>query len=114
VLVAAFKQAMFGRKSEKLDPDQFELALEDIEVGIASIEVERDTSEGPPKPANTKSRSTNRGTLPKHLPRIKEIIEPERRGAPKRPSSTKRPLYRSLRTLADQTPAWRFWEIPFR
>jgi len=37
VLVAAFKQAMFERKSEKFDPDQFELALEDIEVGIASI-----------------------------------------------------------------------------
>ncbi len=27
-LVAAFKQAVFGRKSEKSDPDQFELALE--------------------------------------------------------------------------------------
>ena len=29
-LVAAFKQALFGRKSEKIDPDQFDLALEDI------------------------------------------------------------------------------------
>lgn len=29
-LVAAFKQAVFGRKSEKSDPDQFELALEDL------------------------------------------------------------------------------------
>jgi len=28
-LVAAFKQAAFGRKSEKTDPDQFNLALED-------------------------------------------------------------------------------------
>lgn len=26
-LVAAFKQAAFGRKSEKTDPDQFDLAL---------------------------------------------------------------------------------------
>ena len=32
-LVAAFKQAVFGRKSEKSDPDQFELALEDLETG---------------------------------------------------------------------------------
>ena len=31
-LVAAFKQAVFGRKSEKSDPDQFELALEDLET----------------------------------------------------------------------------------
>ena len=36
-LVAAFKQAMFGRKSEKIDPDQFELALEDIETAIAQV-----------------------------------------------------------------------------
>lgn len=27
MLVAAFKQAAFGRKSEKSDPDQFDLAL---------------------------------------------------------------------------------------
>jgi len=30
-LVAAFKQAAFGRKSEKTDSDQFDLALEDLE-----------------------------------------------------------------------------------
>ena len=35
-LVAAFKQAAFGRRSEKSDPDQFELALEDLETGIAA------------------------------------------------------------------------------
>lgn len=34
-LVAAFKQAAFGRRSEKSDPDQFELALEDLETAIA-------------------------------------------------------------------------------
>jgi hypothetical protein len=30
-LVAAFKQAAFGRKSEKTDADQFDLVLEDLE-----------------------------------------------------------------------------------
>ena len=39
-LVAAFRQAMVGRKSEKIDPDQFELALEDIETAIAAIHAE--------------------------------------------------------------------------
>ncbi len=34
-LVATFKQAAFGRKSEKTDPDQFDLALEDLESAIA-------------------------------------------------------------------------------
>ncbi|MEQ9121188.1 MAG: transposase, partial [Alphaproteobacteria bacterium] len=42
-LLLAFKQALFGRKSEKLDPDQFELALEDIETGISAIEAEKET-----------------------------------------------------------------------
>jgi hypothetical protein len=36
-LVAAFKQAAFGRKSEKADPDQFDLALEDLETAIAAV-----------------------------------------------------------------------------
>ena len=34
-LVAAFKQAAFGKRSEKADPDQFDLALEDVETAMA-------------------------------------------------------------------------------
>jgi transposase len=75
-LVAAFKQAAFGRRSEKSDPDQFELALEDLETAIAVIHAEEDTEDRVARrPA--KPRSTNRGSLPQHLPRIEEIIEPE-------------------------------------
>ncbi len=39
-LVAVFKQAAFGRKSEKTDPDQFDLALEDLETAMAAIHAE--------------------------------------------------------------------------
>ena len=75
-LVAAFRQAIFGRKSEKSDPDQFELALEDLETGMAVIHAEEDAEDRAAKrPA--KPRAANRGALPKHLPRIEEIIEPE-------------------------------------
>ncbi|NEX46570.1 hypothetical protein G3572_10170 [Rhodobacter sp. ETT8] len=38
--VTAFKQAIFGRKSKKSDPDQFELALEDLETAMAEIHAE--------------------------------------------------------------------------
>ncbi|MDV3253682.1 transposase, partial [Devosia sp. BK] len=59
-LVAAFKQAAFGRRSEKSDPDQFELALEDLETAIAVIHAEEDAEDrvarGPAKP-----RNANRG-----------------------------------------------------
>ena len=76
-LIAALRQAMFGRKSEKIDPDQFELALEDIEAGIARVEAEGEANELVTATATSKPHKTNRGSLPKHLPRIEEIIEPE-------------------------------------
>ncbi|MEI3854985.1 MULTISPECIES: IS66 family transposase [unclassified Ensifer] len=76
-LVAAFKQAAFGRKSEKADPEQFDLALEDLEMAIAAVHAE-DEADSPSDKPRTKPRSANRGSLPAHLPRIEEIIEPER------------------------------------
>jgi len=75
-LVAAFRQAAFGRKSEKSDPDQFELALEDLETAIAAVHAEDDADDrAARRPA--KPRKANRGSLPGYLPRIEEIIEPE-------------------------------------
>ena len=74
-LVAAFKHAAFGRRSEKSNPDQFELALEDLETAIAAIHAEEDAEDRATK-RPVKQRATNRGALPKHLPRIEEVIEP--------------------------------------
>lgn len=75
-LLADVKRALFGRKSEKADPDQFELALEDIETAVESIQAAEEADErqvaGKPRP-----RRANRGSLPRHLPRIEEVIEPE-------------------------------------
>ena len=76
-LVAAFKQALFGRKSEKIDPDQFELALEDIETAIARVEAEGEANPLVTPTRTSAPRKANRGSLPKHLPRIEEVIEPE-------------------------------------
>ncbi|WP_273727817.1 IS66 family transposase [Brucella gallinifaecis] len=73
-LVAAFKQAAFGRKSEKTDPDQFDLALEDLETAMAMIHAE-DEADTPAANRLAKPRVINRGSLPKHLPRIEEVIE---------------------------------------
>lgn len=77
VLVKAFRQALFGRRSEKTDPDQFELALEDIETAIAKLNAEGEDNALVRPAAKSTPRKTNRGSLPKHLPRIEEIIEPE-------------------------------------
>lgn len=75
-LVAAFKQAAFGRRYEKSDPDQFELALEDLKTAMAVIHAAEDAEDRAAK-RPTKPRAANYGALPKHLPRIEEIIEPD-------------------------------------
>jgi transposase len=75
-LVAAYKQTDFGRKSEKTDPDQFDLALEDLETAMAAIHAE-DEADAPAGTKVSKPRASNRGSLPQHLPRVEEVIEPE-------------------------------------
>ena len=77
-LVASFKKALFGAKSEKIDPGQYELELEDIETAIAQVEAEVNADERT-APVRTphQPRQTNRGSLPKHLERVEVVIEPE-------------------------------------
>lgn len=72
-LVAAFKQAAYGRKSEKINPEQFDLALEDLETAIATIHAE-DEADTPSGKRISRPRFVNRGSLPKHLPRIDEVM----------------------------------------
>jgi transposase len=76
-IVDAFKRAMFGRRSEKLDPGQLELALEDAEQEIAEDRAGQDAADAALKRARGQRRRANRGALPKHLPRVERVIEPE-------------------------------------
>jgi len=76
-LVADFKRALFGARSEKTDPEQFELALEDIETAMAVVHAEDAALDPPTSRATKPRRNTNRGSLPKHLPRIEEVITPD-------------------------------------
>ncbi len=75
-LVADFKRAMFGARSEKVCPEQYELALEDIEAAQEAVHAE-DEADDRQTNGKPRARKTNRGSLPKHLPRIEEVIEPE-------------------------------------
>jgi len=75
-LIADFKRALFGARSEKVAPEQYDLALEDIETAMASIHAE-DDAENVSAARGDRKRKTNRGSLPKHLPRIEVVIEPE-------------------------------------
>ena len=75
-LVTDFKRALFGARSEKVNPEQYDLALEDIETAMAAIHAE-DDAENLSTTTPQRKRKTNRGALPKHLPHIEEIIDPE-------------------------------------
>src|ERR1700748_2870739 len=44
-LLRQLQRMQFGRRSEKLDPDQLNLALEDLEQAIAEVDAEQDKAE---------------------------------------------------------------------
>ena len=75
-LVADYKRAMFGARSERACPEQFELALEDIEAAQEAVYAE-DEADDRQISGTPRARKINRGSLPIHLPRIEEVIEPE-------------------------------------
>ncbi len=78
-LLRQLQRAQFGRRSERLDREQMQLALEDIETSIAEQDAQedkKDTTETPVD-AQRKKRRANRGSLPAHLPRIHVTLAPE-------------------------------------
>src|SRR5262249_4954896 len=81
-LLRQLQRAHFGRRSEKLDPDQLQLALEDIEQAIAGNAAADDKKD--PVAARTRAdkRRSSRGSLPAHLPHIDVTIEPEDTNCP--------------------------------
>src|SRR5438105_3318688 len=76
-LLRQLRRAQFGRRSERLDPDQIELALEDIETTIAEKDAQADKQNAVPADPQRKKRRVNRGALPAHLPRIHVTLAPE-------------------------------------
>ena len=78
-ILAEFKRALFGRRSEKLDPDQLQLIF-DLATAASSTEGAGESPRGVSAAASKKPRKPaerNRGKLPEHLPRIEIRIDPE-------------------------------------
>ena len=76
-LLRQLQRMQFGRRSEKLDPDQFALALEDVEQAVAASEAADDRENKTAASARAEKRRASRGALPAHLPRVHLTIEPE-------------------------------------
>ena len=69
-------QRLFGKKSERVDPRQLQLALEQLgnERGSITEPVEMDSGETPVR-GHTRRRPTGRRPLPAHLPRRRVEID---------------------------------------
>ncbi|GAA0307185.1 IS66 family transposase [Rhodovulum tesquicola] len=76
-LVRELQRARFGPRSEKLHPDQMELAFEDIEVAIAAATEEHDTAAEARTGTRPPRKARGPRSLPKDLPREERIIAPE-------------------------------------
>ena len=73
-IIRELQRHRFGRRSERLDPDQLALALEEVEQSIAAAEIEEELATKPERPRPTQ-RKINRGALPAHLPRLETVID---------------------------------------
>ena len=81
--VQDYRRTKFGPKSEKLDPAQLELALEDLETAIAETqeqiaaveEKKAASTTDPEKKAPRRKRKAR--ALPENLPRVERVIEPD-------------------------------------
>src|SRR3954453_4243783 len=83
LLIRQLQRGQFGRRSEKLDPDQLQLGLEDLEQAAAAAEAEQEAAprnSGAPRPPRPRRR--NLGALPAHLPRVEVLVDVEDKACP--------------------------------
>ena len=81
-LLKLAKDVQHGRSSEKLDPDQLQLALEDIDQAVAATQAAEDRAFPKKGETRTRERRANRGKLPTHLPQVIEMLAPEATSCP--------------------------------
>src|SRR5215217_68971 len=83
LLIRQLQRGRFGRRSERLDPDQLRLGLEDLEQTAAAAEAAQEElaarNSTPPTP---RVRRRNLGTLPAHLPRVAVLVDLEDKNCP--------------------------------
>src|SRR4051794_21464831 len=83
LLIRQLQRNRFGRRSERLDPDQLQLGLEDLEQTVAAAEAAQEeaaTRSGTPRVPRVRRR--NLGALPAHLPRVEVLVDVEDKSCP--------------------------------
>ncbi len=83
LLIRQLQRGQFGRRSERLDPDQLQLGLEDLEQTAAAAEAAKEEAaarNSAPRPPRIRRR--NLGALPAHLPRVEVLVDVAGKGCP--------------------------------
>src|SRR4051794_41884259 len=84
LVIRQLVRAQFGRKSERLDPEQFQLILENLDQEIAATKAPRQEAED--SDANRRPRRAaaprNPRPPPAHLQRYEGVVQPEGRKSP--------------------------------
>src|SRR4051794_40853685 len=83
LLVRQLQRGRFGRRSERLDPDQLQLGLEDLGQAAAAAEAAQEELAAKNRaPGAPRVRRRNLGSLPAHLPRIEVLVDMEDKACP--------------------------------
>src|SRR5919199_3617979 len=83
LLIRQLQRGQFGRRSERLDPDQLQLGLKDLEQTAAAAEAAQEEVAA----RNSAARAPrvlrrNLGALPAHLPRVEVLVDIEDKSCP--------------------------------
>src|SRR3954451_8956343 len=83
LLIRQLQRGQFGRRSERLDPDQLQLGLEDLEQTAAAAEAgPEEAAARSSTPRAPRARRRNLGALPTHLPRAEVLVDVEDKSCP--------------------------------
>lgn len=76
LIIKELQRHRFGRRAERVDPDQLALVLEDLQQSLAAAEAARERSGAErPAPVRRARRRVMRGALPLHLPREEMVVD---------------------------------------
>src|SRR5689334_19925402 len=76
LIIRQLQRGQFGRRSERLNPDQLQLGLEELDADIARAEARRPDCHAP------QSEPEKRPTLPAHLVRAEVTLDLEANACP--------------------------------